>query len=383
MSKGKNPKIKNITKDNSEPENEENKLLNYYDYDTIKDVPEITWIVQDVIPNNGLIIVYGSPGSGKTFIVLDVCLHIINEMEWFNNKINNTGVIVYLIGEGIYGIKKRLDSWGTYHNIDTKNLIFFVPISSINIWEEKNINRLKTTLNKFINNTGQKVIMIIVDTLARAATGLDENSSRDMGMFLRNFEMIKEEFECSILFIHHKGKDESRGMRGSSSLLGAADTCIDIQKTEDNGVVIKIEKQKDGENKAFNSRLLKVDQSLVLCTNDEMINNKNGSTLEYFSSNNIMTGEIKEKVKWTKEDDNLILRNIKKGKSVMEISEIINVPNDRILNRFRRLITKQKNKNKSMDELVYIYGIKDNNIISYLSSKKNKIKSKTSTSNED
>jgi hypothetical protein len=280
---------------------------------------------------------------------------------------------VYLIGEGIYGIKKRLSSWSKYHGVDSDNLIFFVPISSLNIWEEKNIQRLKKTLMKFMKETGKTIAMIVIDTLARAATGLDENSSRDMGKFLRNFELIKEHFECSILFIHHKGKDESRGMRGSSSLLGAADTCIDVRKSEDNSIAIKIEKQKDGENRTFNSRLIKYQDSLVLCTKDDMVDAQTpGMEVEhtYTSTNNISTSSQIIKSKWTKEDDNLIRINIREGKCITEISELLDIPNDRILNRFRRLITKDKNSKRSTDEIIQIYGIKDNTIVSFLKNKK-------------
>jgi hypothetical protein len=291
-------------------------------------------------------------------------------MTWFNNVVSDSGIIVYLIGEGIYGIKKRLDSWSSYHNINSDNLIFFIPISSINIWEEKNIERLRKTLTTFMESTGKKIAMIVVDTLARAATGLDENSSRDMGMFLRNFETIKEHFECSILFIHHKGKDESRGMRGSSSLLGAADTCIDIRKEHDNTITIKIEKQKDGENKTFNSRLIKHKDSLVLCADDDVISTQHGSTTGYTVATNIVISEGANKTTWTKEEDNLIKHNIKKGKSIMEISELLNIPNERILNRFRRLIEKDKNNNKDIDNIVLLYGIKDSKIIEYLETKK-------------
>ena len=71
-------------------------LLEYYDYDTIKDIPQVTWIIKEFIPNNGLIIIYGSPGCGKTFIVLDICLHIINRKKWFNNEIMKDGIIIYM-----------------------------------------------------------------------------------------------------------------------------------------------------------------------------------------------------------------------------------------------------------------------------------------------
>lgn len=239
-------------------------LLEYYDYDSIKDIPQVTWIIKEFIPNNGLIILYGSPGCGKTFIVLDICLHIINKKKWFNNEVMKDGIIIYLIGEGINGIKGRLDSWSDYYNIKSENCIYFIPINSFNIWEDENINKLKSTISKLKIISNKNVSMIIVDTLARASTGLDENSSRDMGKFLKNFEKVKDIFQCSILFIHHKGKDESKGMRGSSSLLGAVDTCIDIKKLENNKLLIKIDKQKDGENKSYKCQLIKHNTSLIL-----------------------------------------------------------------------------------------------------------------------
>jgi RecA-family ATPase len=264
--------------------------LEYYDYQSIQNIPQVTWIIQDIIPNNGLIIVYGSPGCGKTFVVLDMCMHIINNKKWFGNNINNSGIIAYLIGEGIYGIKNRLDAWLDYTKIKTNNLIFFIPISGMHIWETENIDRLKETLYKFTKETKNKISMIVIDTLARAATGLDENSSRDMGKFLMHFEQLKDIFKCSILFIHHRGKDESKGMRGSSSLLGAVDTCIDIQKTNENIITISIEKQKDGENKKINTRLVKHNNSLVLCTKEKLIEYKNNNIHDCFSVGSITLG---------------------------------------------------------------------------------------------
>ena len=342
------------------------KILKYYDKNTIQDVPEITWIVDNVIPNNGLIIVYGSPGTGKTFVVLDICLHITNMKPWFENKVTSSGIIVYLIGEGIYGIKKRLTSWMKYHSATNENNdIYFVPINKYNIWEESNVRRLIETMKKFIKESGKNVIMMVVDTLARAATGLDENSSRDMGKFLRNFELVRDKFNCSILFIHHKGKDESRGMRGSSSLLGAADTCIDLSKN-DQRLVISIEKQKDGENRAFETKLCKLGDSLVVATKEDMIKSKSGGMVLSFAVDKINTNKVQKSVKWSSEEDESILDQIAQGKTLMEISDLLEKSDTQILRRFRRLITKDGKDSKKAKYLVKHYGIKCRRIIKYV-----------------
>ena len=47
-----------------------------------------------------------------------------------------------------------------------------------------------------------------------------------------------------VIGVHHSGKDVSRGMRGSSALLGAVDTSIEV-KNSDGVICLKNEKQKD------------------------------------------------------------------------------------------------------------------------------------------
>ena len=49
---------------------------------------------------------------------------------------------------------------------------------------------------------------------------------------------------AAVIGVHHSGKDISRGMRGSSALLGAVDTSIEV-KNSDGVICLKNEKQKD------------------------------------------------------------------------------------------------------------------------------------------
>ena len=65
-----------------------------------------------------------------------------------------------------------------------------------------------------------------------------------MGAFVDACDRIRHHTGAAIIGVHHSGKDVSRGMRGSSALLGAVDTSIEIKNT--GGVIcLKNEKQKD------------------------------------------------------------------------------------------------------------------------------------------
>jgi hypothetical protein len=75
-------------------------------------------------------------------------------------------------------------------------------------------------------------------------TGGDENSARDMGIFIAGCKRLRKETGATILIIHHTGKD-GQLERGSSALRGAADTMIALRN--ESGVIhLTCEKQKDG-----------------------------------------------------------------------------------------------------------------------------------------
>lgn len=90
--------------------------------------------------------------------------------------------------------------------------------------------------------------VIVVDTLARSFVGKDENSATDMGIFVRNVDLLREHFDCTVLVVHHSGKSTEKGMRGSSALRGAV--CSEFELVREAGtqsVCLKVRKQKDTE----------------------------------------------------------------------------------------------------------------------------------------
>ena len=113
--------------------------------------------------------------------------------------------------------------------------------------EHVNFYKDAVDLNLFVDMHRDTVPpdLIIVDTVARAMSGADENTSRDMGKFVENLTKIGQGLNAHIIGIHHSGKGEERGPRGSNSLPASADTVLALEKTDD---VIRVsqEKQRDG-----------------------------------------------------------------------------------------------------------------------------------------
>ena len=67
--------------------------------------------------------------------------------------------------------------------------------------------------------------LIIFDTFARMTLGIEENSSGDMGEAVEKFNAVIRAAgpQAAGIIVHHAGKDKSKGLRGSTALLGAVD----------------------------------------------------------------------------------------------------------------------------------------------------------------
>ena len=213
----------------------------YYTFLTVSDLyrlPEPRPLVEGLISENSFCVMYGAPGSGKSFCVLDLGLSIAHGMPW-HHKQTQQGSVLYIAGEGVGGLKRRVKAFHTYHGLSSISS-FHVLQQAVNFRDEQSVKRLLRSIDR----VGGDFNAVFVDTVARALPGSDENSATDMGAFVDACDRIRHHTGAAVIGVHHSGKDVSRGMRGSSALLGAVDTSIEV-KNSDGVICLKNEKQKD------------------------------------------------------------------------------------------------------------------------------------------
>lgn len=206
------------------------------------------WLIKDYFECDKTVLVYGASGVGKSFVIVDMGLSIATGKEW-QGHITKQGAVFYICGEGKSGIKKRCLAWSIKNDIQLDNTPFFVSDSALILPSKDGIEQLHTD----IKNSGHIPTLIIFDTLARCLDG-DENQAKDIGAFIQSVDSIRTTYNCTILIVHHSGKDETRGARGSTSIKGALDTEITLSKTSEKSFELSVSKQKDHEpakNKRF------------------------------------------------------------------------------------------------------------------------------------
>lgn len=209
--------------------------------------PNLTgaWLVKHLLPARGLAVIYGPPGSGKSFIGLDVAYHIAMGEMWAGKKVKQAGVI-YIAAEGGNGFANRIVACRAHLDAPDDTPIGVVYVAP-NLGAEKgDVELLIKEIDAQAFALGWEVGAVFIDTLARTMIGADENSAVDMGCFVRNVDTISTHFKCLGVAIHHTGKDTDRGMRGSSALHGAADTEWEISEDDSAKKAVRTAKQKDG-----------------------------------------------------------------------------------------------------------------------------------------
>jgi hypothetical protein len=217
-----------------------------YDLDDLNDLPDPEWLVDGVVPAQSLTVIFGAPGSTKSFWSLDLACSVASGHTLHGSPVKQ-GKVVYAAGEGLRGMKWRIEAWKLSHpDADTEALhrnLRILP-RSVRLLDETEATKLLNTAVTFGGKDGLR--LFVIDTWARALTGGDENSAQDAGLAIDVCETIKDKTGATPLIVHHTGADGSRE-RGSTALRGAADAQMLMTKDEKSGVInLKSIKIKDG-----------------------------------------------------------------------------------------------------------------------------------------
>ena len=195
------------------------------------------YLVKGLLPRTGLGVVWGPPKCGKSFWTFDLVMHIACGRNYRGRPVRK-GAVVYLALEGGFGFAARVEAWRQRHK-PPKDAPFYLLDVSIDLIADH-----KALITAIREQVTDNPAVIVVDTLNRALLG-DENKSDDMAKFIRAADAIRTAFGCLMLLIHHCGIAGNRP-RGHTSLAGADDVQIAIEKDKDGVVRATIEHMKDG-----------------------------------------------------------------------------------------------------------------------------------------
>lgn len=201
--------------------------------------PVRNWLVKGLILAGSFGVIFGPPGSGKSFLTTDLmlssaALELPEQQEtWFGHRLKRFGVI-YVIAEGADDFEIRLHAWRVENRIEPDQVLPFVflptgiDMRSSEADTIKLAAEVKAISAQMLEQTGVEVGAVVIDTVARALAGGNENASDVMGAFIINCGKLQSATGAAVIGVHHGGKEAGRGPRGHEGLHGAADFELEV-----------------------------------------------------------------------------------------------------------------------------------------------------------
>jgi len=193
------------------------------------------YLVKGLLQRRSYAELFGAPGAGKTFVALDIAYHVAANVPWMGRKVH-PGPVLYLAYEGTGGMVKRAQALRQKYG--QEDVPLYVCGAAFSLREPAG----RAALGQVLAEMPAKPVLIVIDTFARALMGGDENSAQDVGAFNSAVAALIESTGACVMIIHHSGKNKNAGARGSSALLGAIDTELEVDENK-----VTASKQRDVE----------------------------------------------------------------------------------------------------------------------------------------
>jgi len=212
-------------------------------------MPEPDWLIDGWFPLASLVMIYGTPGSFKSFVVFDQACHIASGLKWCGLPTLN-GLVCYIAAEDIGGYIYRQRAWSAINGELSEEHMRYYP-APLNLLHTRAVDSAVDWALK------AKPRFVVVDTLRRSTPGANENDTQAMGTALDAADRIRQVSGATVALVHHADKSGG-GYRGSSSLGGDTDTILRLTAT---GMRVKMtqEKQKNAARDDMELRMQVVD----------------------------------------------------------------------------------------------------------------------------
>jgi hypothetical protein len=206
------------------------------DLNGILALPELTWSIEELLPQGGLLIFGGSPKDGKSVIALDLVIKGVQGRLAFGRYPMHFERALIFNAEGRHqGIRMR-DMMFRDLNAEVRSRIFVSgkPIKLSLPTGQPNIMAFKD-LERTIKDKG--IQLAVLDPLISFHAG-DENNSQQMVALLDELRSVGESTKCSFLIVHHTRKPSSQQtlemaidqgpamLRGAGGIFGAVDCAL-------------------------------------------------------------------------------------------------------------------------------------------------------------
>lgn len=213
---------------------------------------DTAWLVKGVIPADAIGVLFGGSGTFKSFIALDMALHVAHGLPWLGRK-TRQGTVLVIAAEGGAGLWRRIVAWHREHRLQWDHAPVYVLPVGVDL--ETDSARVQDAVAAL----GIRPDLVVIDTLSQTFGG-EENSATEIASYLRELGLwFRSSWLASVVVVHHTGHQATERPRGSSAIRSNVDFMFGCFRDEKEMLAtVECVKQKDGELMESTSFTLKV-----------------------------------------------------------------------------------------------------------------------------
>ncbi len=208
-------------------------------------VKSISWLIQGFIETDSLCLLFGDPGTFKSFLAIAFACCVASGKEFFGHKVKQ-GPVIFIAGEGMNGLARRFKAWAIRNKVELKDLLLFVSTMPTGLCDPERVQFVLDAVANVAETHGEP-LLIVIDTVSRNYGPGDENSTRDMVQFISGCDAIRTQYGATVLLVHHCGLMDKTRSRGSMALKGALDAEFRLDRDESGVIRFEATKMKDAD----------------------------------------------------------------------------------------------------------------------------------------
>lgn len=199
------------------------------------------YLVKGLIAPGDLVVLFGPPGSGKSVLAPYLAHAVAAGRMVFGRRVR-PGPVLYIAAEDPEGMKMRATALRAVYG-DTKAMRVAaepVNLQSDNATDPPDLAAIVAAAEEI------GAVLIVLDTVAKAFPGLDENDARSMGRAVHALRRLTTP-KRAVIAVHHGAKGEGKTPRGHGVLDGDADVTMRIEVAEASGIrTVHLGKNRNG-----------------------------------------------------------------------------------------------------------------------------------------
>ena len=192
--------------------------------DALAPMPPIQWVCEGLFSVASTSVVFGAPGSKKTWSLLDLAVCIALGQPWLSHTTTQGAVLIVDEESGPKRLLRRLGDVVRGHQADASLPIFATSLHGFNFFAPSLGTGAKDLQDTILQTQARFVIM---DALADIMIGGDENAVKDTQKVFHALRQVSEATGAALVLIHHANK--VNGYRGSTAISGAIDLLLQVE----------------------------------------------------------------------------------------------------------------------------------------------------------